>query len=71
MRIVLSVVPKSSSRARFDSTKDFTFDELSVMIAEWPFAGPFKPFCDKPLTSYASFEVFQPKHVYWKPTALY
>ena len=26
---------------------------------------------NQPLTSYASFEVFQPKHVYWKPTALY
>ena len=26
---------------------------------------------DQPLNSYGSFEVFQPKQIYWKPTVLY
>ena len=26
---------------------------------------------DQPLTSYPTFEIIQPKHSYWKPSALY
>ena len=50
-RIVLSVVPKSSSRARFDSTADFVFGGISVMIAEQSLAGHRKLFGDEPLKS--------------------
>ena len=56
--------------------QDIGFAEIQRYYNVYAFNEPFfyqtsSNGTDQPLNTYGSFEVFQPKYIYWKPTSLY